>query len=86
MTDSTRQKLFDDTDDLQRTMDELRVQMHLAAADSRVHWESAQQGFHDLQRVVGQLKAGVAEPLTDMNLAARRLVDQVRGSIAKIRS
>ncbi len=86
MTDTTRQKIIDDTNDLQRTMDELRVQMHLAAVESQAHWQSAQQGFRDLQRVIDQLKAGVAEPLADLNLAARQLIDEVRGSIAKIRS
>src|SRR5688500_8587085 len=49
MTDHTRQRIFDDLDDLQRTADELHVhvQSHLAADEPRVHWHNAQEGLRE---------------------------------------
>ncbi len=84
-TTTARQKLFDDTDDLQRTLDELRVQAHLAGAESQEHWKNAQEAFKELQGVIGQLKTSAREPLADMTAAAERLLREVGVAIEKLR-
>jgi nitroreductase len=80
-----RQSVFDAVDDLGRTLDQLRVQLHLGAAEGQEHWRHAQERFRELQRVAAELEARAAGPLADLVSAAEGLIHDVRVAVEKLR-
>ena len=79
------EKVNEELDELKRIRDELRVQIHLGAAETRDLWEKTEQRFEQLERRLGEFKREVKEPLRDVGDATRLLLDEIGDAYRQIR-
>ena len=76
-----RTHLFDAADDVKRTADELRVQLHLAVADAEVHWTEAQKRLFALKSRLG---TNADESIAELSAAALVIIDDVKQRIEAV--
>ena len=70
---------FDEELDLLRTMrDELRVQLHLGAAEVKEKWEKVEHSWENVELEVDKLRSATEEAAEDIGSAAKLLLDEIR--------
>jgi uncharacterized coiled-coil DUF342 family protein len=79
------EKINEELNDLKRIRDELRVQVHLGAAETRELWEKTEERFGQLESRLGEFKRDVREPLHDVGDATRFLLDEIKDAYREIR-
>lgn len=72
-------------DSLKRTRDELRVQLHLAAADAKDEFDKLETKWTRIENELNRLGSHAREPLDDISRAARELADELKKGYARIR-
>ena len=72
-------------DSLRTARDELRVQVHLGAAEAREAWEKAEKNWHHLERRINVLGEATPESLEDIGGAAEMLADEIRRAYQHLR-
>jgi CBS domain-containing protein len=70
---------------LRRTRDELRVQVHLGAAEAKELWERVEKKWHEAEARARFVAKTAEEPLQDVREAASQLLDEIREGYKKIR-
>jgi hypothetical protein len=81
-----KQLLDDEIDVLRQGRDELRVQMHLAAADARDVWDKVEKNWSHLEgrlKVIGEVGKESAE---DVEEAAKSLIDEIKEGYKHLRN
>jgi hypothetical protein len=81
-----KQLLDDEIDVLRQGRDELRVQMHLGAAEAREVWEKVEKNWNHLEarlKVIGQVGQESAE---DVEEAAKSLIDEIKAGYNHLKS
>jgi predicted transcriptional regulator len=71
---------------LRRTRDELRVQVHLGAAEAKELWERVEKKWHEAESRARHVAKTAEEPLQDVREAANQLLEEIREGYKKIRS
>ena len=72
-------------EDLARTRDELRLQMHLASAETKTEWENLEHKWRDLQRKHNPLKRAVSETTKGLNAALELLLSELHEGYQRVR-
>jgi len=72
-------------DNLRRTRDELRLQLHLAAADAKDEFDKLETKWVRVEAELNRLGAHTKEPLGDLAHAGRELADELTKGYARIR-
>jgi CBS domain-containing protein len=70
---------------LRRARDELRVQIHLGAAEVKDTWEHLEKKWNEVEAKARLVAREAEEPMRDVGGAARKLLDEIRQGYAKIR-
>jgi len=81
-----KQLLEDEIDVLRQGRDELRVQMHLGAADAREVWEKVEKNWGHLEarlKVIGEVGKESAE---DVEEAAKSLIDEIKAGYKHLKN
>ena len=84
MTDA-RSKFDEELDVLRTVRDELRVQLHLGAAEVREQWEKAEHTWDNVELELEKLAGAAGEAADDIGGAARLLVDEIRDGYKSLR-
>jgi uncharacterized protein YoxC len=79
------EKVTEELNDLKRVRDELRVQVHLGAAETRDLWEKTEARLEQLEFRLKNLKRDMKEPLRDVGDATRLLFDEIGEAYRQIR-
>jgi hypothetical protein len=77
-----RTHLFNAPEDVKRTAEELRVQLHLAVADAEVHWVEAEKR---LQKLKSRLDQTADESVLELSTAALEVIDDVKRRIESVK-
>jgi predicted nucleic acid-binding Zn-ribbon protein len=87
MTDAENVKatLQRELDSLKRTRDELRVQLHLAAADAKDEFDKLETKWARVEAELGRMGSHAKEPLEDIARGARGLADELKKGYSRIR-
>ena len=78
-------RLSQELEALRRTRDELRVKIHLGAADARDLWERLESRYHELEGKARLVAREAEEPLHEVGEAARQLVREIREGYRRLR-
>lgn len=74
-----------EVESLRTTRDELRVQLHLAAADARDGWNELEQSWQHLEAHVRRLTRAASDASEDVEEAASLLVDELKNGYKRVR-
>jgi len=72
-------------DSLRAARDELRVQVHLGAAEAREAWEKAEKGWSHLEGRLKVLREATQESLEDIGGAVEMLGEEIRKGYQHVR-
>jgi hypothetical protein len=72
-------------DSLRAARDELRVQIHLGAAEAREAWEKTEKGWNHLEGRLKVLGEATQESLEDIGGAVEMLADEIRRGYKHVR-
>lgn len=72
-------------DSLRAARDELRVQIHLGAAEAREAWEKAEKGWNHLEGRLKVLGEATQESLEDIGGAVEMLGEEIRRGYKHVR-
>ncbi len=76
-----RTTLFDAAEDMKRTSDEMRVQLHLAVADAEDIWNEAQKRMFALK---SRLDTSADSSIAELSAAALVMIDDVKQRIEAV--
>jgi hypothetical protein len=79
------EKLSAELEELKRVRDELRVRIHLGAAEAREVWEKTERKLGELEAKVRLVRREAREPLHEVGAAARLLLQEIRDGYRRIR-
>lgn len=71
-------------EELTRHRDELRLQIHLASAETKSEWERLEQKWKELQRKRVSLKSAAREAATEIRAALELLLTELKNGYQKI--
>ncbi len=77
--------LKDEVETLRQTRDELRVQIHLGAAEVHDTWETVEKNWGHLEARLNRLGKVAQESKKDIEEAAKLLVEEIRAGYLHIR-
>lgn len=83
--DDIRKELDELTADLKQKRDELRVQMHLAGAEARDAWETAEKKWARFEAKSDEVAEAAKDAGGDIWEAAKQLGGEIREGYEKIR-
>ena len=75
----------EEVDRLRQTRDELRVQVHLGAAEAKDAWEHLEDVWHRLQDRAHRVGDATQDAAEDVQNATRLLVDELKHGYEKIK-
>jgi CBS domain-containing protein len=78
-------RLGEDLEALKRARDELRVRVHLGAAEAKDLWERMEKKWHEFEAKAKFVSKEAEEPLRDVGQAAKQLLGEIREGYRKIR-
>jgi len=78
-------RFSDDVDKLREVRDELRVQLHLGAAEARDAWHEVEQRWQHLEGKLKLLRDESREDLGEVGEAAGLLVSEIKDTYAHLR-
>jgi len=73
-----RSRFDEELDVLRTTRDELRVQLHLGAAEVKEKWDQVEHAWENIDLELDKLRNAAEDAAEDIGSAARRLVDEIR--------
>lgn len=79
------QRFEKELEELRRLRDELRVQIHLGAAEAKDLWERLEQRYGELETKAKRLTQRAGESLEDARKAADRLAEEIRDGYRRLR-
>ena len=80
------ERFADDLEALKQVRDELRVQAHLGKAEAKEQWERLERRWHELEAKLGAAEKQAKEPLENVRVAARLMLDEIREGYRKIKA
>ena len=83
---SDKRSNLDSELDILRTMrDELRVQLHLGAAEVKEKWERVEHTWDNVELEIEKLRDATEDAAEDIGSAARLLLDEIRDGYKHLR-
>ncbi len=83
--EETKNAIQNEWASLEKTRDELKLQLHLAKADAKSEWEKLERTFQRVQEQLQMTRNGAEQPVKDVSAALKELVSELRGGYARIR-
>lgn len=80
-----KKRLENELDILRQTRDELRVQVHLGAADAQDLFAKAEKSWEHLEAKIARIGKVAKEGAEDVGDAASQLADEIKASFERIR-
>lgn len=71
--------------ELEQTRDQLRVKLHLAAADTRDEFDKLETQWLSVKDEITRIGARTQGPIHELGEAARKLADELRSGYARVR-
>jgi methyl-accepting chemotaxis protein len=71
--------------DLATQRDELRLQMHLLAAEAKDEWEEVEEKWQHLESKMGQVGKSAKESAGEIGAAGEQLVEEIGNAYKRIR-
>jgi len=85
MESELRARIESEIESLKTTRDELRVKIHLGAADARDAWESAEKSWSQLEGRAKVLTEATHESLEEVGAAIDVLAEEIRKGYQHVR-
>lgn len=85
MESELKDRIEEEVDSLRALRDELRVRIHLGAAEAKDAWEEAEKGWGHLEGRLKVLQEVAAESAEDVGEASRLLAGEIRKAYDKVR-
>lgn len=85
MSEDWRERLHAEADTLRGLRDELRVQLHLGAAEVRDSWEELEAKWHQFEGKLGNLGKATSDAADGVESATELLLDELKRGYARIR-
>ena len=79
------ERLDEEVDRVRQTRDELRVQMHLAAAEAKDSWAGLEERWQRLEQRLERIGRATHEASDDVHDATRSLLQELKHGYEKIR-
>ncbi len=80
------ERFADELEALKQVRDELRVQAHLGKAEAKQQWERLERRWHELEAKLDAAEKQAKEPLENVRVAARLMLDEIREGYRKIKA
>ena len=80
-----KERLDDEVETLRQARDELRVQLHLGAADAKETWEGVERSWEHLEARLKRLAEATQESAEDVGEAAKILVGEIKAGYKHVR-
>lgn len=77
--------LKQETQDLRRIRDELRVKAHLAKAEMRERWDGLEKAFQTLEQRAKRASRAAEQPMQQIEADVRKLARDLREGYRRIR-
>lgn len=85
MTVDWEKRINEEVEVLQQARDEIRVQLHLAAADARDVWDTLEKKWEHLESRLERVSQTTREASEDVEEAVKGLVGEIRSGYKRIR-
>ena len=85
MAKDWKERLDDEIETLKQARDELRVQVHLGAAEAREVWEKVERSWGHLEGKLKRLGEATQESADEVEEAAKLLVDEIKTGYKNVR-
>jgi uncharacterized protein YjbJ (UPF0337 family) len=85
MTKTWKELLEDEIEILRQGRDELRVQIHLGAADARDAWDKVEKNWEHLESHIKQIGRVTQESADEVESAAKLLVEEIKAGYEHLR-
>ena len=72
------------TQDLARMRDELRLQLHLASAETKSEWEKLEKKWQELERKYAPVKSAAVESSHDIREALELLLEELKNGYKRV--
>ena len=86
MSESWQDRIHSEADMLRTTRDELRVQLHLGAAEARDTWDALEDSWHQLEARLSSLGHATSEAAEDLETATKLLLGEIKHGYERIRA
>lgn len=80
-----KKRLDQEVEIIQQARDELRVQIHLGAADARDIWEKMEKNWEHLESRLKHVGHATQEAAEDVEEAAKGLVQEIKAGYERVR-
>lgn len=80
-----KQRFTQELRELQTLRDELKVKIHLAAADARDQWDALERKLEKVENELGRVGDHAKEPLEEISAATRNLFDELKKGYARVK-
>jgi hypothetical protein len=85
MAKDWKERLDEEVENLQQARDELRVQIHLGAAEAREVWDKLERSWGHLEGKLKRAGEITQDSADDVEEAAKLLVEQIKAGYKKVR-
>ncbi len=85
MTVDWEKRINEEVEVLQQTRDEIRVQLHLAAADAQDVWNTLEKKWEHLESRLKRVSKTTQEASEDVEEAVKGLVGEIKSGYKRIR-
>jgi len=85
MSDGWKQRFEEEIEILKQGRDELKVQVHLGAADARDAWEQVERNWGHLEGRLKQIGQVGQESAEEIEEAAKNLVSEIKAGYKQLR-
>jgi hypothetical protein len=85
MAKDWKERLDSEIETLQQARDELRVQIHLGAAEVREVWEKAEKSWGHLEGRIKRLGEATQESAEEVEEAAKMLLEEIKDGYKHVR-
>ncbi len=85
-TKEIKESLQKELDALAKARDELKLQLKMAKNEARDEWSRLETTFERLQSEVKRIGTDAKEPLKDIGVAARHLLEELKGGYSRVKS
>jgi chromosome segregation ATPase len=85
-TKEIKESLQREIEALTKARDELKVQLSLAKTEAKDEWNRLETSFERLQTEIKRIGIDAREPLKDIGVAARHLLDELKKGYIRVKS
>lgn len=85
-TKEIKESLQREVEALTKARDELKLQLSLAKSEAKDEWARLETSFERLQGEIKRIGIDASEPLKDIGIAAKHLLDELKKGYTRVKS